>query len=187
MFRRLFALTLLATALAGLAGCGDKEATVSVGESEAIFVTLGDLQYQVQMSRQLNPADSGDSDLLAGIDPAEAQLGAEDLWFGVWVRAFNSSAKNVSTADIFKIADTRGEEFEPVIVDESNKLVFRKAPVEADGGQYPNPNSAAANLPTTGAILIFKLPNPVLNYRPLELEIESSDLPGKKATVTLDV
>ena len=83
--------------------------------------------------------------------------------------------------------DTRGEEFEPVIVDESNKLVFRKAPVEADGGQYPNPNSAAANLPTTGAILIFKLPNPVLNYRPLELEIESSDLPGKKATVTLDV
>lgn len=187
MFRRLFALTLLATALAGLAGCGEKEATVSVGESEAIFVTLGDLQYQVQMSRQLNPADTGDSDLLSGIEPEEAQLGAKDLWFGVWVRVFNSSAKNVSTADTFKIADTRGEEFEPLIVDESNKFVFRKAPVEADGGEYPNPNSAAANLPTSGAILLFKLPYTVLSYRPLELEIESSEIPGKKATVTLDV
>ena len=79
MFRRLLALTLFATALAGLAACGDKEATVSQGESEAIFVTLGELQYQVQMSRQLNPADSGDSDLLAGIDPTESTLGADDL------------------------------------------------------------------------------------------------------------
>jgi hypothetical protein len=187
MFRRLFALTLLATALTGLAACGDKEATVAEGESEAIFVTLGNLQYQVQMSRQLNPADAGDSDLLAGIDPAESSLGAEDLWFGVWVRAFNSSDSAASTADDFKIVDTRGEEFEPMIVEESNKLVFRTAPVEANGGQYPNPNSAAANLPTTGAILIFKLPYPVLDYRPLELEIESTELPGKKASVTLDV
>ena len=187
MFRRLLALTLFATALAGLAACGDKEATVSQGESEAIFVTLGELQYQVQMSRQLNPADSGDSDLLAGIDPTETTLGADDLWFGVWVRVFNSSDSVATTADNFKIVDTRGEEFEPMIVDESNKLVFRKAPVGADGGQYPNPNSAAANLPTAGAILIFKLPNPVLDYRPLELEIESSEIPGKKASVTLDV
>lgn len=187
MFRRLLALTLLAGALTGLAACGDKQATVSAGESEAVFVTLGELQYQVQMSRQLNPADAGDSDLLAGIDPAESSLGAEDLWFGVWVRASNSGDSIASTADDFKIVDTRGEEFEPMLVEESNKLVFRKAPVQADGGQYPNPNSAAANLPTTGAVLIFKLPNLVLNYRPLELEIKSSDLPGKKASVTLDV
>ena len=187
MFRRLLALTLLAGALTGLAACGDKQATVSAGESEAVFVTLGELQYQVQMSRQLNPADAGDSDLLAGIDPAESSLGAEDLWFGVWVRASNSGDSIASTADDFKIVDTRGEEFEPMLVEESNKLVFRKAPVQADGGQYPHPNSAAANLPTTGAVLIFKLPNLVLNYRPLELEIKSSDLPGKKASVTLDV
>jgi len=187
MFRRLLALTLLATALTSLAACGDKEATVSEGESEAIFVTLGELQYQVQMSRQLNPGDAGDSDLLTGIDAAESSLGAEDLWYGVWVRAFNSSDSVASTADEFKIVDTRGEEFEPMIVDESNKLVFRKAPVSGDGGQYPNPNSAAANLPTTGAILIFKLPTLVLGYRPLELEIESSELPDKKASVTLDI
>ncbi len=187
MFRRLSALTLLTVALAALVGCGDKQASVSEGESEAIFVTLGKLQYQVQMSRQLNPADAGDHDLLAGIAPTEATLGSEDLWFGVWVRAFNNSDSIAPTANEFKIVDTRGEEFEPIVVDESNKLVFREVPVEGDGGQYPSPNSAAANLPTTGAILIFKLPYPTLDYRPLELEIKSSDLPGKKASVTLDV
>lgn len=187
MIRRLFALTLVTLTAAAIAGCGDKQATVSVGESEAIFVTLGSLQYQVQMSRQLNPADAGDSDLLAGISPLDASLGTDDLWFGVWVRAFNSSDSIQATADDFKIIDTRGEEFTPMSVDESNKLVFRKAAVLADGGQYPNPNSAAANLPTTGAILIFKLPSATLDYRPLELEIRSSSLPGKQASVTLDV
>lgn len=187
MVPRLLALTLLAIAATAVVGCGDKEPTVSVGESEAIYVTLGDLQYQVQMSRQLNPADAGDRDLLAGIDPMDASLGTEDLWFGVWVRAFNSSDKIAPTADEFEIVDTHGEEFMPVPVAGSNKLVFREAPVPADGGEYPNPNSVAANLPTTGAILIFKLPRSALDYRPLELEIRSRAVPDEKASVTLDV
>ena len=187
MLRRLLALTLLVLAVGFATGCGDKEATVSVGESEAVYVTLGNLQYQVQMSRQLNPADSGDRDLLAGIAPVDSSLGTEDLWFGVWVRAFNSSDSIARTANDFKIVDTHGDEYMPVPVDGANKLVFREAPVLADGGQYPYPNSAAANLPTTGAVLIFKLPHSALDYRPLELEIGSDALPGKSATVTLDV
>lgn len=187
MFRRLLALTLLAVAATAIVGCGDKQATVSVGESEAIYVTLGNLQYQVQMSRQLNPADAGDHDLLAGIAPADASLGSEDLWFGVWVRAFNSSDSVARTANDFKIVDTHGEEFTPIPVAGSNKLIFREAPVLANGGQYPYPNSAAANLPTTGAVLIFKLPHSALDYRPLELEIRSTALPDQKASVTLDV
>ncbi|MEI6792424.1 MAG: hypothetical protein WCK97_04225 [Actinomycetes bacterium] len=187
MISRLLALALLPVAAAAVVGCGSKQATVSVGESEAIYVTLGGLQYQVQMSRQLNPADAGDSDLLAGIAPADRALGTQDLWFGVWVRAFNSSDSVHMTANDFKIVDTHGEEFMPVPVDASNKLVFREAPVLANGGQYPYPNSVAANLPTTGAILIFKLPHSALDYRPLELELRSTTLPGKKASVTLDV
>ncbi len=187
MLRRCAALALLVIAAAAVIGCGSKEATVAHGESEAVYVTLGDLQYQVQMSRQLNAADAGDRDLLSGIEPAEAALGSDDLWFGVWVRVFNSSDKLQPTADHFKIVDTRGDEYEPLQLDGANKFVFRNAPVPADGGQYPNPNSAAANLPTAGAVLIFKLPHQSLDYRPLELEIGSSLLPGKLATVTLDV
>ena len=187
MFRRLSALALISLAAIVVVGCGDKPATVSAGESEAIYVTLGDLQYQVQMSRQLNPADVGDRDLLSGVPLADQALGADDLWFGVWVRAFNSSDSAQRTANEFKIVDTHGDEYMPVPVDGANKLVFREAPVLADGGQYPYPNSAAANLPTTGAVLIFKLPHSALDYRPLELEIGSDALPDQSATVTLDV
>jgi len=187
MLRRVLALGLVAIAATAASGCGDKQATVTAGESEAIYVTLGNLQYQVQMSRQLNPVDAGDRDLLAGIAPTDASLGTEDLWFGVWVRVTNSSDSIAPTADEFKIIDTHDDEFMPLPVSGSNKLVFRTAPVLANGGQYPYPNSAAANLPTTGAILIFKLPHSALDYRPLELEIRSSAVPGKKASVTLDV
>ena len=181
MFRRLSALALISLAAIVVVGCGDKPATVSAGESEAIYVTL------VQMSRQLNPADVGDRDLLSGVPLADQALGADDLWFGVWVRAFNSSDSAQRTANEFKIVDTRGTEYEPIPLALSNKFAFREAVVPASNGQYPNPNSAAANLPTTGAILIFKLPHQTLDYRPLELEIGSSQLPGELATVTLDV
>ena len=91
MVRRFLTLALLPIAAVAVLGCGSKQATVAVGESEAVFVTLGELQYQVQMSRQLNPANVGDRDLLSGVPPADASLGTDDLWFGVWVRAFNSS------------------------------------------------------------------------------------------------
>jgi len=187
MVRRLSALALISLAAIAVVGCGDKPATVSAGESEAIYVTLGDLQYQVQMSRQLNPGDVGDRDLLSGVPLADQGLGADDLWFGVWVRAFNSSDSAQRTANEFKIVDTRGTEYEPIPLALSNKFAFREAVVPASNGQYPNPNSAAANLPTTGAILVFKLPHQTLDYRPLELEIGSSQLPGELATVTLDV
>ena len=75
MSRRLLliALALLCASL-GLSACGNKQETVTRGESEAIYVTLGDVQYQVQLSRQIDPYSPGDRDLLKGVAPIDAIL-----------------------------------------------------------------------------------------------------------------
>ena len=76
-------LLVIAVAALGVSGCGDKEQTITAGESEAAYVTLGDLQYQVQISRQMNPRNVGDRALLVGIPPADRGLAPDEIWFGV--------------------------------------------------------------------------------------------------------
>ena len=49
----------LGAALA-LAGCGDKLETRTVGETEGLYIDVGDLKYQVQISRIINPYDVED-------------------------------------------------------------------------------------------------------------------------------
>ncbi len=92
MSRRLLliALALLCASL-GLSACGNKEETVTRGESEAIYVTLGEVQYQVQLSRQLDPYSPGDRDLLKGVAPTDRALAKNEIWFGVWVAAVNGT------------------------------------------------------------------------------------------------
>ena len=49
------------------AGCGNKEATVTVGDTEGIYLDIDDLKYQVQISRYMNPNDVEDRSYLAGL------------------------------------------------------------------------------------------------------------------------
>ncbi len=183
---RLLLLIVLACATFGLAACGEKEETVTQGESEAIYVTLGELQYQVQLSRQLDRFSPGDRDLLKGVPAAERRLAPDEIWFGVWVRAQNGTETAQGLADEFVIKDTTGREFEPVKLDATSPFAYRPAEIPG-GATYPLPDSASGQAPTTGAFLIFRMPVSALDFRPLELEFGSSELPGKVSAVRLDV
>lgn len=183
MKRRLL-LTALAAASLGLAACGNKEETISHGESEAEYVTLGEMQYQVQLSRQLNPADVGDRALLVGIPRPLQGLARREVWFGVWVRVTNKSGTPQRAADEFKILDTRGRVFESVPLKGANVFAYRPAIVKT---VYPALNSAASSSPTGGAFLLFKLTLEALDFRPLELAFTSAGTPGEESTVRLDV
>lgn len=186
MARRLpFALALVACAVT-LAACGNSEETVTEGESEAVYVTNGDLQYQVQISRQLNPADPGDRALLVGLPRDERKLGPDDLWFGVWVRVWNGTEEDQRAAGRFEIVDTRGDRFEPLPLAPVNVLAYRAGLVKA-GSQYPVLDSVPENLPTTGGVLVFKLPRQALDFRPLELIFNGTGNPDEESSVRLDV
>lgn len=185
MTRRLL-LIALALATLGFAACGDKKETVSVGESEAVYVTLGQMQYQVQISRQLNPDDVRDREYLIGIPPRDRGLDPSQIWFGVWIRVFNGSEDSERAADEFHIVDTRGREYAPIALETVNPFAYRSTPVAA-GHEYPLPGSAAAETSSTGALLLFKLPVDALSFRPLELDFSSSQLGDERSIISLDV
>ena len=54
-FRVLLLLALAAASASVLAGCGNKLEVRTVGETEGIYVDVGELRYQVQLSRIINP------------------------------------------------------------------------------------------------------------------------------------
>ena len=63
--RRLVLIALLATAFAG---CGIDD-YIHEAETEGVYVDVGNLVYQVQLSRFLNPDDVEDREYLMGLPP----------------------------------------------------------------------------------------------------------------------
>jgi len=179
-------LVLLAVLLAGLAlnACGNADKPASEGDTEATYLQLGGLQYQVQISRQLNPFDVEDSSYVQGAaDPTPT--GRDDTWFGVFMRVYNATdVPHEATAD-FEIHDTQGNVYRPVPI--ANTNVFRYQPTMlGKSQQIPTPGSAAFNNPIRGGLLLFRLKINSFENRPLTLVITQPGVPGE-AHVPLDV
>jgi hypothetical protein len=183
--RRLVATTAVAV-LAGssLAACGKDEPT-NEGKTEGVYVTTGDLAYQVQISRQLNPADFEDQDYLKGLGP-EARLAPNEEWFAVFLRVFNRSNAPHQSASRFEIRDTTGKTFAPVPIDKNINVTAYRPLVVKPGDQIPVPGSLARENATQGGVMLFKIPVSSYSNRPLELHIASPEGNGE-ATVDLDV
>src|SRR5215217_399741 len=83
-----------------LAGCGNDESRAvggeeqsrqTEGQSEAIYIPLGGLKYQVQISRVLNPFSREDAAYLSGVRGDLTALEQGRCWFGVFMRVENDS------------------------------------------------------------------------------------------------
>ena len=174
--------------LAGLTliACGKADEPATEGETEAVYLELGGLQYQVQISRQLNPYDVTDRYFVRGLPPDEdTPLGAEDTWFGVFIRVFNDGDEPREATSSFEVHDTQGNVYRPIPLDESN--VFRYEPTELGESQMiPTPGSVAFNSPSRGALLLFRVKIESFENRPLTLVISQTGVEGH-AEVPLDV
>jgi hypothetical protein len=185
--RRPFALTLTLLALPLLAGCGDKHETITHGETEGAYLDVGDLTYQVQISRILNPNDNEDKSYLVDLPAEEAELEPGQTWFAVFVLVQNTEDEPAVAADDFEIRDTQENVFTPVELGEDNVFAYRGGTVEP-GGTQPEPDTAARSNPSVqGGLLLFKVDESSLDNRPLELVISQPGAEPSEATVNLDV
>jgi hypothetical protein len=169
-----------------LGACGNKEDVIHEAETEGIYLDVGQLKYQVEISRQLNPSIPEDRTFLSDIAPSEAKLAPDELWFAVFVRVENETDQAQTPASRYTITDTQGNSFRPVSIGRGNPFRYTTDPVPAKG-VAPHPDSVAGeDTSIAGRELLFRLKRETLDNRPLELTIESAS-GGDKATDVLDV
>jgi hypothetical protein len=178
-----------------LAACGEDEqpaqrnesfqsVNAQVAETEGIYLDVEGLKYQVQISRQLNPALVDDRDFLQGLSADDRDLSRDEEWFGVWLMAENVEDEALPNAIDFEIKDTQENVYRPLEFGPGNVFAYRGTTVPG-GNRYPDPNSPAGERQPFGSLLLFKLRRFSLDNRPLELTITGRE--GQRAIVNLDV
>ncbi|MEA2295499.1 MAG: hypothetical protein QOE86_3138 [Solirubrobacteraceae bacterium] len=183
MLRKLVFLAAFAVAFAG---CGNKTELTTVADTEGIYVDVGGLTYQVQLSRFLNPGDVEDKQYLQGLpEGVPAQLPGDEIWFGVWMRVKNYSDPALTPTNDFVITDTEENEYRPVPLDSAtNPFVYE--PILLQHAQVlPTPDTAAASGPIQGSLILFRLKTDSLQNRPLTLAIEQNG--AESGEVDLDL
>src|SRR6185312_14773042 len=107
-------LAALVLAALALGACGSSHTKVSTGTyagesgANAPYLNLGPLIYQVQLSRELNPANSEDAAYLQVVPYAEGRLKAGEEWFAVFMQVYNNTEVAHKAADNITISDTEG-------------------------------------------------------------------------------
>ena len=158
--------------LAGACGTADEEPGIDHPAREGLAVDLGGVEYNVFITRQLNPGITPDKAYLD--EGTDAEQG--ETLYGVFLQACNPAkedGESVATrpVDAFKIVDSQGNEFEPEELPEDNEFAY--APRELLPKEcIPEVGSVAQLGPTAGSMLLFRLPLENTEYRPLELELE---------------
>jgi hypothetical protein len=188
------ALLVVAALLAVLvaAGCGDSHTKVTTGTyagesgQNAPYLDVGPLVYQVQLSRELNPANVEDAGYLQGLTPAESKLEPGQEWFAVFVQVYNHTDASHLSASQMTISDTQGNVYTPVVIGAVNHYAYRPGQVPGEG-DVPVLDSTASFGPTQGALLLYKIYTESLENRPLELKIVDPLNPAATASAELDV
>jgi hypothetical protein len=182
--RRLPLLLALVALVVGLSAC-NKEKVVTEASTEGTFINVGPLDYQVQISRQLNPADPEDHAYVQGLAAGTTQPTAQETWFAVFMRVENNGKHAAPSSNDFDVEDTDGVTYRPLIVSSSNPFAYHPAVIAAHSA-LPGPETAAGNGPIQGSMLLFKIKLTSLQNRPLQLHVRSAS-GSQEGTVDLDV
>lgn len=167
------------------AGCGNKQETVTLGDTEGIYLDVDELKYQVQISRYMNPSDVEDRAYLTGLPSSTAQPTGEETWFGVFIRVQNTTDETIAPANDFAIVDTQDNVYRPVPIDTNvNPFAYKPDPI-APKSLIPQPDSVAAEGTIQGSLLLFKVKTESLQNRPLEFRFKRGS--GTTGVVDLDV
>jgi hypothetical protein len=181
----------LAAALA-LGACGESHTRVTTGTyagesgKNAPYLNVGPLVYQVQISRELNPANVEDAAYLEGLTPAQRKLNPGEEWFAVFIQVYNQTSTPHLAAPSMTISDTQNNVYSPIFPDQSNNFAYRGGVIPADS-KVPVPGSVASNGSTQGAMLLYKIQVVSLDNRPLKINIVDPTNATQTASAVLDV
>jgi hypothetical protein len=166
LFRRLALAACLLGLSVGAGACGEDEPGVDEPAREGLALELDGVDYNVFITRQLNPDIPPDNDYYTGAEPAP-----DETLYGVFIQVCNNSDEVRETTDSFKVVDNQGNEFEPEQLDAADIVAYEPRRLDPEEC-IPEPGSLAQLGPQAASMLLFKLPLPATENRPLELEVE---------------
>lgn len=150
-------------------GCGEEEES-EVNEGEPL--ELGEMAYNVQITRFLNPSSPEDLTYLQDAPPlAEGQQ-----YLGVFMQVTNEGEEPNVVPQPFKIIDTRGTIYYQEELD--NPFALEPGTPLAPDESVPGPETAAANGPIEGSLILFALDEGATENRPLQLMVPGPDEVG---------
>jgi hypothetical protein len=167
---------LAALAFAGaVSACGEEEET-EVVEGEPIEVA--ELEYNVGLTRFLNPDDNEDAEYLVGQRPLEPGTS----YLGVFLTIENQTEDPQPSAHKYTVHDTLDTEYDTV--DSKSPYALEIAADVPAESELPLPDTTAATGPNHGSLLIFLVDDQVSENRPLTLGVQTSAGSGE---VVLDI
>jgi hypothetical protein len=173
----ILACALALAALPGLTACNDTKQGIDEPAREGLAIELDGVDYNVFITRELNPKITPDSAYVSDEAPAGEAL------YGVFLQVCNVSKDARPTATEFTVRDNQDNTFHPESLPADNEFAYD--PKTLDPKEcIPEIGSVAQLGPTAGSMLLFQLPLENTENRPLELEIEQG---GEKRTFTLDI
>ncbi len=164
-------------ALALLPGCGVDRGERNVEEGQKLY--LGDLEYSIQISRFLNPADVEDAAYLEGQRPP---ANSED-YFAVFVQIKNVGEEAQRLPAGIVVRDSREGTYYPLESD--SVFALKSGTVIPGNSEIPVPDSPAATGPIQGQMLLYRVDYGISQKRPVELVIPAQS--GEDAHVKLDL
>ncbi len=145
---------------------------------EGLAIEMGGVDYNVFITRQLNPEITPD-DAYVAEDPRPGET-----LYGVFIQVCNVSDDQRTPTDEFVILDNQGNRFEPEELPEDNQFAYQAGPLDPEEC-IPEAGSVAQLGPTAGSMLLFQLPLQTTENRPLELEVEGEG--DERLTFELDI
>lgn len=183
--RALLAALLLAFSGFAVAACGSDDSAEGAGGEEEIEVViegepieLEPFEYNVLFTRPLNRFDVEDREYLE--DQPAPKPG--ETYVGVFIKVKNVDDVAHEVPESFEIVDTAGGRYESIPSDSIYAL-----PLGAElepGEQFPEIDSTPQVGPIQASLLLYLVPDDVLELRPVELELEGEE---EQAAVELDL
>jgi hypothetical protein len=174
MRRRIVILPLLLLALAVLAaassGCGEEEhAEAKEGEP----LEIGELSYNIQITRELNRFSPEDAAYLEGAPP----IRPDQQFLGVFMQVTNQGEEAAIVPEPLHVVDTRGTVYRQVPLE--NEWALRPGTEIEPGETFPGPETVARNGSIEGSLALFVVDESANENRPLVLEIPGRDEHGE--------
>jgi hypothetical protein len=119
---------------------------------------IGGMEYEAMNGRPIDPANSVDRGIIAGLPARDRQLHNGEMLFGAFIAFTNASTRPLRSADSIQLRDDGGHLYDSLALPATNPYAYSARRIRP-GTRIPAQGSPAAdNLAAMGQLVLFRIP-----------------------------